>query len=232
MATQVKFEGVRSDGVLQFRFENGDGFVVLSLNDGIMTVLPNLNCKIPSFLRNIASCFTDFNFRGLKLIKVTGLNGVTISVTEETADPYEVIQLWVDEFGKGKLEGVSNNENEQVIQVLQTEKLQFKNENARKEWYDLVQSRLDDGVYYAEYWGKYMQHLLSKHEDLTVSQIAAMASEVVNFAGLTGYAYCQAVNILSRVWKYGEELRRWHNKKCGYEGNGVANPTVLRVSVG
>lgn len=30
----------------------------------------------------------------------------------------------------------------------------------------------------------------------------------------------------------GEELRRCHNKKYGYEGDGIANPAVLTVNVG
>lgn len=38
-----------------------------------------------------------------------------------------------------------------------------------------------------------------------------------------------AVNVLSMSWKYGEELRNWHNKKYGYTGDGTVNPAMLTV---
>lgn len=45
--------------------------------------------------------------------------------------------------------------------------------------------------------------------------------------------YGGAVAALSQFWKYGEELRRWHNKEWGHEDtDGVVNPAVLTISVG
>lgn len=41
--------------------------------------------------------------------------------------------------------------------------------------------------------------------------------------------YGMAVSILSQCWKYGEFLRKWHNKEYGYEGDGVVNPAVMTV---
>lgn len=41
--------------------------------------------------------------------------------------------------------------------------------------------------------------------------------------------YGCAVNILAQCWKYGEELRKWHNKEYNYNGNGVVNPAVLTI---
>ena len=38
-----------------------------------------------------------------------------------------------------------------------------------------------------------------------------------------------AVSILSQWWKYGEEVREWHNKEYNYEGDGVVNPAVLTI---
>lgn len=228
MAIKVNFEGVCYGGALSFRFDNGECFSVLSLNDGVMTVRPFLNCKIASFLKNIAACFKDSNFSGLKAIKVVDLNGVSISVTAENADPYELIQLWIDEFDKDRMKEAFAN-SPQVLQALQTEKFQFRDETARKYWYDSIEYKLSATVYYAEYWAKYMQYLMSKHEGVTVSQIAATAAAAVNVAGVSGAAHGYAVNLLSRVWKYGEELRKWHNKECGYEGDGAANPTLLIV---
>lgn len=39
--------------------------------------------------------------------------------------------------------------------------------------------------------------------------------------------YVYAVGILSKYWEYGGELRKWHNKKYKYTGNGVINPARL-----
>ena len=41
--------------------------------------------------------------------------------------------------------------------------------------------------------------------------------------------YGCAVSILSQCWKYGEELRKWHNKEYNYDGDGVVNPAVLTI---
>jgi len=55
--------------------------------------------------------------------------------------------------------------------------------------------------------------------------------------GMTGFQYGCAVSILSQVWEYGEELRRWHNLRTqiGNEGvkanksGGVLNPALLQI---
>lgn len=73
---------------------------------------------------------------------------------------------------------------------------------------------------------------MAKHEGVTVAQIADKASRAADIDGITGFMYGCAVNVLSQVWKYGEELRRWHNKEYDYEGDGVVNPAVLTINVG
>lgn len=47
--------------------------------------------------------------------------------------------------------------------------------------------------------------------------------------GITGYMYGCAVSILSQCWKYGEYLRKWHNKEYNYDGDGVVNPAILTI---
>ena len=76
-----------------------------------------------------------------------------------------------------------------------------------------------------------MQYLKEKH-NVSVIQIAGRASHDADVNGITGFMYGCAVNVLSQVWKYGEELRVWHNKQYGHEGDGIVNPAVLTVSVG
>jgi hypothetical protein len=55
--------------------------------------------------------------------------------------------------------------------------------------------------------------------------------------GITGFMYGWSVGCLSRAWRHGEQLRRWHNKgtQIGNEGDkanetgGVLNPAILRI---
>lgn len=47
--------------------------------------------------------------------------------------------------------------------------------------------------------------------------------------GITGFMYGCAVSILSQCWEYGEYLRKWHNKKYDYDGDGAVNPAVITV---
>ena len=55
-------------------------------------------------------------------------------------------------------------------------------------------------------------------------------SHEADVEGITGFMYGCAVSILSQCWKYGEELRKWHNKEYNYEGDGVVNPAVFTIS--
>ena len=80
---------------------------------------------------------------------------------------------------------------------------------------------------YAEAWAKLMQVQISKGK--TVAQCAEKTSHQLSFFGITGFMYGCAVGILSSCWKHGEELRKWHNKEYGHEGDGVVNPAILTI---
>lgn len=83
---------------------------------------------------------------------------------------------------------------------------------------------------YAEAWAKKMQLEILKGK--TVSECAEEAQEGLGFFGITGFQYGCAVGVLSETWKYGEELRKWHNKQYGVseEKEGVVNPAVLTIT--
>ena len=81
---------------------------------------------------------------------------------------------------------------------------------------------------YAEFWAKLMQVEMSKGKSL--KDIAEKTSFELGFLGITGFMYGASVQILSQCWKHGEELRKWHNKEYGHEGDGVVNPAVLTIS--
>lgn len=83
-------------------------------------------------------------------------------------------------------------------------------------------------VDYARDWGRLMQYYIYKGE--TVVECAERASHELGWYGITGFMYSAAVQMLSQCWKYGEELRKWHNKEYNHEGEGVVNPAILTIN--
>jgi len=92
------------------------------------------------------------------------------------------------------------------------------------------------GIYtYAEYWARLMQKKIADGHKLET--IAEECSNRADILGITGFMYGCAVSVLAQCWKYGEELRLWHNKKTqiGNEGamanasGGVLNPALLCI---
>jgi hypothetical protein len=88
-------------------------------------------------------------------------------------------------------------------------------------------------VAYAEWWARLMQIEIAKGKQL--ADIADAASHEADIEGITGFMYGAAVSILSKVWKHGEDLRRWHNLKTqirnegegANENGGTLNPALL-----
>jgi len=88
---------------------------------------------------------------------------------------------------------------------------------------------------YAARWANYMEREIAGGKSL--EQIAEKASHDADLEGVTGFMYGCAVGMLSKAWKHGEELRRWHNLKTqiGDEGEkanrqgGVLNPALLSI---
>jgi hypothetical protein len=82
-----------------------------------------------------------------------------------------------------------------------------------------------------------MEAAMGKGEKL--EDMAKKLSHEADKEGLTGFMYGMAVSILSKTWKYGEELRIWHNldRQIGTEGERankkgtVLNPALLNVEV-
>lgn len=100
-----------------------------------------------------------------------------------------------------------------------------------KAWMDYVNKNQDEYgkccVDYARDWGRLMQYYIHRGE--TVAQCADRASHELGWYGITGFMYGCAVQMLSQCWKYGEELRKWHNKEYNHEGDGVVNPAILTI---
>lgn len=123
----------------------------------------------------------------------------------------------------------------EVVQVANRTYFKLKDKAAERLWRKIVRINSTDGysravVEYAKCWAKYMQHLMKKHNK-TVFEVAGNASHLCDLEGITGYMYGCAVNMLSQCWKYGDDLRRWHNKKYGCDDeDGVINPAIITIS--
>jgi len=90
-------------------------------------------------------------------------------------------------------------------------------------------------VKYAETWANLMEIELESGRKL--GDIADRTSHKADTEGITGAMYGFAVGILSEFWVYGEQLRKWHNIKTQFHGEGkeanksggVLNPAFLNI---
>lgn len=108
-------------------------------------------------------------------------------------------------------------------------------EQEYKSWYDKNNDPYGRACFtYAERWAEMLENLIGDNEELAEKVIienAEKTSHKADVEGITGFMYGMAVNILSQCWKYGEYLRRWHNKEYDYDGDGVVNPAILTIEV-
>lgn len=84
-------------------------------------------------------------------------------------------------------------------------------------------------ITYAMQWALLMQAEIKAGHSLI--SIAEKASHEADTEGITGAMYGFAVSVLVDAWKYGEELRVWHNKEYNHEGAGVVNPAIVTLGV-
>ena len=85
---------------------------------------------------------------------------------------------------------------------------------------------------YAEAWARLMQAEMAQGKPL--EEVADPTSfEADTPYGMSGATYGLAVWTLTETWKYGEALRRWHNKDHGVDPDqpGVVNPAILVISL-
>lgn len=119
--------------------------------------------------------------------------------------------------------------------------MEFKNEKAEQDWNKTVEANSDPygkaSIDYARTWAELMEVRIAYSED-KIKDFAKELSHTADTDGITGFMYGCAVSILSKVWKHGEELRKWHNldTQIGTEGEkanesgGCLNPALLNIS--
>lgn len=124
----------------------------------------------------------------------------------------------------------------EAMEIDKVTALEFKSDEAKEAWEKWIKANSSSAyglliLHYTRRWAKYMQHLMKKHKK-ELPKIAKNSSSICDREGMTGNSYGIAVAVLSLYWKYGDELRNWHNKRWGYEGtDGVVNPAVLNISI-
>lgn len=82
-------------------------------------------------------------------------------------------------------------------------------------------------VNYMKRWAELMEKEIENGSKLV--DIADRTSHIADTEGITGFMYGCVVRALSEFWEHGEELRKWHNKKYNYEGDGTVNPAIITV---
>lgn len=110
-----------------------------------------------------------------------------------------------------------------------------------RDWNDVKENNKEDPwssaiLTYAERWARFMQFEMDNGSKL--EDVAESTSQEADLEGISGYMYGRAVSVLVHYWRYGEQLRIWHNlsMQVGNEGeranaNGtVLNPALLSVS--
>ena len=106
-------------------------------------------------------------------------------------------------------------------------------EKEYKDWYDKNSDGYGRACFtYAERWAEMLENKIESSTEDVMKVIVDNADKLSHEAdteGITGYMYGCAVSILSQCWKYGEYLRKWHNKEYNYDGDGVVNPAILTI---
>lgn len=104
-------------------------------------------------------------------------------------------------------------------------------EKEYKEWYDKNSDAYSRACFtFAERWAELLEEKIDNSSDCPMKVIVDNAEKLSREAdteGITGFMYGCSVDILSRVWKYGDKLRKWHNRKYNYNGEGIINPAIL-----
>lgn len=106
-------------------------------------------------------------------------------------------------------------------------------EQEYKDWYEKNSDPYGRACFtYAERWAEMLEKQIETSEEGAMKVIVGNAEQLSHEAdkeGITGFMYGAAVSILSQCWKYGEYLRKWHNKEYGYDGDGVVNPAIVTI---
>ena len=115
--------------------------------------------------------------------------------------------------------------------------MQITNQEVWQSWVTNNTDSYGKGVMdYAQRWADLMEARIGAGDDLL--SCAKDTSHQADTEGVTGFMYGAAVSVLASCWRYGEQLRRWHNLDTqihaeGEEANkrqgAVLNPALVQL---
>lgn len=234
-----------------------ESIIITSLKNGVITVDCIVGGSISDFVAELKKFFVPYsNMYGVKGIDVE-FNQFSIRVDDNNVDRILYLYKRSCDMSSGlyekELEEYYNSSEyirdhakslkkdcrkkvvvKKVQQFQKNADFTIVDKNKQKEWENCkaINSKDDYSnciIDYTILWAQYMEYLIVKHGQ-KVSDIWDRSSHFADIYGITGYMYGCAVNILSSVWKYGEELRVQHNARYGHKGDGVVNPAILTIS--
>ena len=105
--------------------------------------------------------------------------------------------------------------------------MELSNEKAWQQAVDINIDPYSRGVItYAERWARLMQVEINAGKEL--EDIADATSREADIDDITGFMHGAAVCTLASSWKYGDQLRKWHDKQYGSEDTeGTVNPAAI-----
>lgn len=116
----------------------------------------------------------------------------------------------------------------------------FNNEEGEKFWKESVtevEKDYDpasaDVIRFSIYWAICMQEMIATQKNVNDAAnltYSKACDEAIN-GGISGATYIGAIWLLSKTWKYGEKLLKWHNERHAHpKTDAIVNPTCLEVS--
>lgn len=249
------FEDISKFGrALWFRNSKNECLVISSLKDGIINASP-VGGTVDEFCNTISKCFNPYNnFYGLKGVEIR-FNQFSMLVNEQNVNSIRTLydRCWSMDCELGKQEWEVYSHSPEYIRkrakVLKkecrhkavAEKVKaFQKDGefevkttSKSDWEKYKREYTGDYgeaiIRYAILWIQYMEYLTKKYE-FQLSKIGDKCSRLADLEGVNYFMKNDAANIISHVWKHGEEFRKCYNAKWNYSGEGTVNPAVLTIS--
>lgn len=253
--TSFEFEKITSySKELWFRNYQNECLVISSLKDGIIKAEAIAGDHIKEFLKTISRCFSPYNnMYGVKGVEIS-FNEFSMTVYEWNVNHiYEMYETSCDmthelsekeweeyihspEYIRKRAKSLKKECRHKVV-LEKIRKFQKNGEFSVKEteiWETCKRVNSEDAyskavIRYTIIWTQYMEYLIQKY-GMKISEIWDRCSNLADVDGVTGFMYGAAASIISRVWQYGEEFRKYYNSKWNYSGPGTVNPAVLTIS--
>ena len=253
--TSFEFEKITSySKELWFRNYQNECLVISSLKDGIIKAEAIAGDHIKEFLKTISRCFSPYNnMYGVKGVEIS-FNEFSMTVYEWNVNHiYEMYETSCDmthelsekeweeyihspEYIRKRAKSLKKECRHKVV-LEKIRKFQKNGEFSVKEteiWETCKRVNSEDAyskavIRYTIIWTQYMEYLIQKY-GMKISEIWDRCSNMADVDGVTSFMYGTAESIISRVWQYGEEFRKYYNSKWNYSGPGTVNPAVLTIS--